>query len=98
MFQPGLGTLKGYKAKINVDSIATPKFCKARPVPYAMCSKVEELERLTSEGIIEPVRFADWAAPIVPVMKRDKETAHLRGLQAHSEHCIKVGAVSHPAN
>ena len=80
LFQPGLGTLKGYKAKIHVDSTATPKFCKARPVPYAMRSKVEkELERLTSEGIIEPVRFADWAAPIVPVMKRDKETVRICG-------------------
>lgn len=36
LFQPRLGTLKGYKAKIHVDSTATPKFSKARPVPYAM--------------------------------------------------------------
>ena len=34
--------------------------------------KVEqELDRLTKEGIIEPIQFADWAAPIVPVMKKD---------------------------
>ena len=45
-----------------------------------MHSKVEkELERLTNEGIIEPVRFADWVAPIVPVIKRDKETMHTCG-------------------
>ena len=45
-----------------------------------MCSKVEkELERLTNEGIIETVKFADWAAPIVPMMKRDKETVHICG-------------------
>ena len=30
-----------------------------------------ELERLKSCGIISPVRFADWAAPIVPVVKED---------------------------
>ena len=54
LFEPGLGKLKGFWAKINVDPAATPKFCKARPVPYAMCSKVErELEHLTNEGIIE---------------------------------------------
>ena len=31
----------------------------------------EELGRLVSEGIIEPVQFVDWAAPIVPVAKSD---------------------------
>ena len=30
-----------------------------------------ELERLQSQGIIEPVQFSDWAAPIVPVPKSD---------------------------
>lgn len=80
LFAPGLGTLKGFRAKIHVDPSAAPKFCKARPVPYAMRPKVEkELERLKSEGIIEPVKFADWAAPIVPVLKRDKETVRICG-------------------
>ena len=80
LFQPGLGTLKGFKAKIHVDPTATPKFCKARPVSYAFRGKVEEeLERLTKEGIVEPVQFADWAAPIVPVLKSDKESLRLCG-------------------
>ncbi|XP_038646334.1 uncharacterized protein K02A2.6-like, partial [Scyliorhinus canicula] len=43
-----------------------------RPVPYALLEKVEgELTRLETLGIIRPVRFADWAAPIVPVIKPD---------------------------
>ena len=41
-------------------------------VPYSLKAKVEaELNRLLEHGIIEPVHFADWAAPIVPVLKRD---------------------------
>ena len=73
VFQEGLGKLKGYKAKITLDPQATPHFCKARPVPYALKAKVEEeLDRLTAEGIIEPRQFADWAAPIVPVLKGDQ--------------------------
>ena len=45
---------------------------KARPVPYSLKAKVEaELNRLLEHGITEPVRFADWAASIVPVLKRD---------------------------
>ena len=59
VFKSELGTLKGYKAQISVDPNATPRFCKARPVPYAMHGKVdEELQCLEKEGIIEPVQFA----------------------------------------
>ena len=65
VFQGGLGKLKGYKAKIILDPQATPCFCKARPVPCALKAKdEEELDRLTAEGIIEPRKFADRAAPI----------------------------------
>ena len=54
-----------------MDPEAYPRFCKARSVPYAMRTHVEEeLERLQRVGIIEPIQFADWAAPIVPVMIR----------------------------
>lgn len=31
----------------------------------------QTLTRLENQGIITPVEFADWAAPIVPVVKRD---------------------------
>ena len=31
----------------------------------------QELDQLQSEGIISPVEFTEWAAPIVPVMKQD---------------------------
>ena len=72
LFSPGLGELRGMKVNIDVDSSATPKFVKARPVPFAMKSKVEsELDRLVNEGILEPVQYSRWAAPIVPVVKSD---------------------------
>ena len=38
VFQEGLGKLKEYEAKITLDPQATPRFCKARPVPYALKS------------------------------------------------------------
>ena len=31
----------------------------------------KELDRLQALGVIQPVRFSDWAAPIVPVLKSD---------------------------
>ena len=79
VFEEGQGKLVGYKAKITLDPQATPRFCKARPMPYALKAKVEEeLDCLTTDGIIEPRQFADWAAPIVPVLKGD-QTVHICG-------------------
>ena len=31
----------------------------------------DEIDRLAKSGIIEPLEFSDWAAPIVPVVKTD---------------------------
>ena len=72
VFREKLGELKGTQAKIHIDPQAQPRFHKSRPVPFALRKKVEqELERLEREGIIKPVQFSDWAAPIVPVVKAD---------------------------
>ena len=49
-----------------------PKFYKARPVPYALQPQVEAaLKKLEADGVIKPVQFSQWAAPIVPVVKSD---------------------------
>jgi len=70
VFKDELGKLKGITAKIHVDPNASPIFCKARTVPYAMRSRVEEeLRRLEDLQVIESVRSSEWAAPIVPVLK-----------------------------
>ena len=43
-------------------------------------SKVEEeLAQLQRQGIITPVQFADWAAPIIPVLKANKKTVRICG-------------------
>ena len=80
MFQEGLGTLQGHEVAIIVDPQAAPCFSKARPVPYAMRSKVEaELERLVEEGTLEPVQFSEWASSIVTVVKSDKTSVRICG-------------------
>ncbi|XP_064469712.1 uncharacterized protein LOC135384441 [Ornithodoros turicata] len=67
-----LGTLKGVTAKLHIQDGARPRFFKARAVPFALQDRVaEELQRMQREGIIEPVKTSEWAAPIVPVVKRD---------------------------
>ncbi|XP_051784512.1 uncharacterized protein K02A2.6-like [Erpetoichthys calabaricus] len=60
------------KAQIVLEEYALPRFHKARPVPYALCPKVEaELQRLEREGILTKVEWSEWATPIVPVVKGD---------------------------
>ena len=59
-------------AKLHVDPQARPKFYRPRSVLYVMREKVDvELDCLHQQGIIEPVQFSDWAAPIVPFLKQD---------------------------
>ena len=80
VFQGGLGALQGYQAKILVDPDATPRFSKARSVPYAYWELVEkELDCLVSDGILEPVEFSEWASPIVLVLKSDKKSVRVCG-------------------
>ena len=73
MFQKGLGTFKGPEVSLVVDAQAPQRFSKARTLPYVMRGAVEvELGRLVKEGTLEPVDYAEWAAPIVAVLKSDR--------------------------
>ena len=79
VFEESLGLVQGTTAKIHVDPAAQPKFFKPRPVPYALRDKVDkEIDHLVKEGVIQPVTHSDWAAPVVPVVKRDG-SVHLCG-------------------
>ncbi|XP_045451587.1 uncharacterized protein K02A2.6-like [Melitaea cinxia] len=72
LFSEGLGRFTGGKAQLRVREGATPVFCRARPVPYALRERVEaELAGMLRAGVIEPVDSADWATPLVPVRKAD---------------------------
>ncbi|XP_013404718.1 uncharacterized protein K02A2.6 [Lingula anatina] len=72
LFSEGYGKIKEFKAHIRVKEDASPVFCKARPVPYALKPAIEaELNRLEQSGIIEKVDHSEWAAPIVVVPKSD---------------------------
>lgn len=72
VFRDGLGTYRGNPVTIPLKVNASPKFLKARPVPYAIKERVEkEIDRLVEEGVLRPVSFSDWATPVVPIVKRN---------------------------
>ena len=72
IFSDELGVIRGTSAKLYVDPQTRPRFFKYRTVPYSMRGKVEqELDRLQRQGVLTPVAFSDWAAPIIPVLKKD---------------------------
>ena len=80
VFVDGLRTLKDRHVSIVVDPAVPPRYCKARSIPYSMKTLVdEELVRLEREGVIEPVQYAEWEAPIVPVLKADKKSVRICG-------------------
>lgn len=50
VFAPGLGKVEGVEVKLHVNTQVQPKFCKARPLPFALRQRVEkELDRLEAE-------------------------------------------------
>ena len=78
LFEPGLGKFTGPKVHLQVD--VEPVFCKPRPVPYALRERVDnEINRLLQLGVFRPITHSAWAAPLVPIMKSDKQTVRLCG-------------------
>ena len=72
IFDGKLGMLRDYQAKLYLKDNVAPVFMRARPIPYAMRSKVEqEVNRLEHEGVITKTTSSDWATPVVPIVKQN---------------------------
>ena len=70
LFKEGLGKFNGPPVQIHVTSEAQPKFCKARPVPYALREKIDKaIEDNVAQGVWEPIQYSEWASPLVPILK-----------------------------
>lgn len=74
LFSGDLGTFNKYKLTLHLKEGSTPKFFKARTVPFALKDKVSaELDRLVSVGILKPVTYSRYASPIVAVLKKNND-------------------------
>ena len=73
IFKDELGELRNYTASLRVGPNTKPIFCKARHGPNVLQEKVDkEPNRLEFGGIIEPIKYSEWAASIVAVLKTDQ--------------------------
>ncbi|XP_062703908.1 uncharacterized protein K02A2.6-like [Aedes albopictus] len=73
VFTGQLGLCSKMQVHLSLKKDARPVFKPKRPVSYNMEAVVEdELKRLQDNGIITPITYADWAAPIVVVRKPDR--------------------------
>ena len=81
LFEPGLGHYNVRRVRLEVDTSVTPRFFKHRPPPFALREAIEtEIDRQVTAGILRPVESSRWAAPVVPVKKRDGSVASVRKL------------------
>ncbi len=79
VFKKELGEMKDTKVNIYITVPSQPRFSKHRNIAYALRDKVEnELKRLEQQGVIKPVKYSEWAAPILPV-KSDQSSVRICG-------------------
>ena len=72
LFREELGEIQHYEASFQICPDACPQFFKAGPVPFAIKPSIEdELDELEASGVIKKVEHSQWAAPIVPVPKKN---------------------------
>ena len=69
VFSEEICRLKDFKVKIPIEKTASPRFCRARPVSYAIKAGVKK--ELENQGIFKRMEYSRWVASIVPVVKND---------------------------
>ncbi|GAB1867365.1 Rna-directed dna polymerase reverse transcriptase and integrase domain containing [Camponotus japonicus] len=70
LFSSSTGECTKMTVHLRLKSDAKPKHIPRRPIALALEEPVnEELDRLVKNGILTPVDFSEWAAPIVVARK-----------------------------
>lgn len=65
MFDGSLGKYVGSPIYFSLDPMVVPVHLKPRQVPFALRPKVDEIDKLIDQGILEPIDHSKWKTPIV---------------------------------
>lgn len=66
--------IRGFTVDIRMNKNAKPFVHKAYNLPFKLRDKVtEQLDQLEKMGVIEPIEYAEWASPMVVVVKTNKD-------------------------
>lgn len=72
VFTDRLGRFNKYEVELRLKDSTVPVFRNNRIIPFALKEKVEcEINKLLTDGIIEPVSCSEYASAVVPVIKKN---------------------------
>ena len=70
LFKPELGCLKDFELDVRFKPDAEPRFCKPRPVPFALQEDLNQAyDAGIRRGVWEPTTFNAYGTPVVPIRK-----------------------------
>ena len=97
LFKPELGCLKDMELEVRFKPDAQPKFCKPRPVPFAV---QDDLAKAYDEGIKKGVwkatQFNEWGTPVVPVRKSPLPGQTQRRIRVCGDYSVAVNGQLEP--
>ena len=71
IFKPEMGCITDLELEVKFKSDAQPRFCKPRPVPFAVQDELNQaFDDGIAKGIWEPVQFNAHGTPVVPIRKK----------------------------
>ncbi|GBM29413.1 Uncharacterized protein K02A2.6 [Araneus ventricosus] len=74
VFSEDLGSYKGPAISLPIDPKFLPISFKARNIPLVMRKKVDvAIDKLSDQGVLEPISNPKWSTPIVPIIKQSGE-------------------------
>lgn len=79
MFKDSYDGIRGKQVHIWIEPEVKPVYCKPRPVPYSLESKVEaEIKKLEQNSVLVKTDCINWATPIGVGLKANN-TVKLHG-------------------
>lgn len=70
LFKSELGCLKDFELDVKFKEDAKPKFCKPRPVPFAILDELAQVyEAGINKGVWKLAQFNEYGTPVVPIRK-----------------------------